>query len=138
MSCLVGGCGYAPSPLANLERIDSGGSSAELVGDWNDAYAAANLAISESEMASLEEQGSDREGRWVFTLTTIEGEDGRLELNRLPKAEGQPARVGATVIIGQAGDRDREARLLERVRDRLTRLAGKDSAPIDSPMGIPQ
>lgn len=125
--------GCSSPPLSDLPRVDSGGTATDLSGDWDDAYAAANLAISEAEMAAFEESGSLSAGRWFWKLTTIESETGELELTRTDANV-----IRARALIGLRGDRDREAVLLGHLRDRLQALAGRDAAPINSPMGVPE
>jgi len=119
--------------LSELPRVDSDGTTVDLAGDWDDAYAAADLAISEAEMATFEESGSLATGLWFWKLTTIESETGELELTR-----DDANVIRARAIIGRRGDRDREAVLLGHLRDRLQALAGRDAAPINSPMGVPE
>lgn len=102
-----------------------------VVGDWDDVDAAVRTAVRRCQMAieHREAYRQDEGGPVVvvdYTLRTVRGDSGRLRVRRLEKDGG----LEVACRIGQFGSSAAEACVVEAFEKRLSRLHGRDYAPL--------
>lgn len=143
MLLALGGCSADEGriPPRGEPTAASGGSTRQVVADWDDVEAAVNLAVSQSQSAILEARNDKDKGdrcKW-YTLLTIREETGTLEVCREgegPPLEGKPEALVIKAKLGPTGDSNYEKMLLDFVEQRLKALVGDKVAPIPDPWGI--
>lgn len=140
-SAWAGGCA-APDATLGAHRIEPApASERQMEAEWIDVPAAVDLALSAAEAAALDTQPARSGERYRYELTTIDGLNGWLELERDafgPRESDEAAEIiMARCRIGSGGDRARQEHLLSALADRLAALRGKRVAPINNVFGLP-
>ena len=141
----VAGCGggVPSTPLSSLPvEPNPDGTTRTVVADWDDLAAAMDYAQTWAECAYVRADRPPGDAVVRFELLTIDEKSGTLEVRREgptgPKTgtgDPPPQPITITARIGPAGDRRREARLVEALASRLEALRGKAYAPIAAPLG---
>jgi hypothetical protein len=131
---LLPGCGTAPSrPAAASHATPEPGGAIVARGDWDDLPAAIVAAASRHELAQTGSE-SPEAGVRRFTLVSVRSEPIEVVARRVGGTPGEEPALELTGSWGRFPDtyesRDRLARLLKSVADRLGQLNGVDVAPI--------
>lgn len=105
-----------------------------VVADWNDVYAAAQIAAGKNETAITSHSETPTEQ--VMELRTVTADSGRLTARRDTPApafgapDPAPIPIHLTCTVGLFGDAQRQGAILEWTRRRLEQLKGVDWAPV--------
>lgn len=131
------GCGSGSGLSWNQPAVPSEGTTRTLIGDWDDAEAAATVATRQVELAIVQTTRPTPDQVRFETLAASD-ESGLLTISRPrdPLLSRKPGQRGgesleATAKLGTFGDSKREAALLDRLERRLSQLEGVEYAPLD-------